>query len=94
MSAKGILGVEDKGKSSDAILYIKYNNKTQKTKKISSLTPEWKEIFKFPVNFKDRSVNQDLIIFIDNYFFFEAITLFVLRAQRLEFCGRYLFRRL
>jgi len=62
VNAKGILGVEDKGKSSDAMLHIKYNNKVQKTKKIASLNPEWKELFKFPINFKDRSVKTDYFI--------------------------------
>lgn len=56
MGAKNILGVEDKGKSSDAILCVNMNKKVLKTKKISSLNPEWKEILKFSIDFKDRSV--------------------------------------
>lgn len=47
MAAKNILGVENKGKHSDAILFLKFNNKVVETKKISSLNPEWKEVFKF-----------------------------------------------
>ncbi|KAL4493478.1 hypothetical protein ABPG72_007486 [Tetrahymena utriculariae] len=67
VSAKGILGVEEKGKYSDALFNIKFNKKDAKTKVIQSLNPEWKEVFKFPINFKDRTQIPFLYCYLEDY---------------------------
>lgn len=50
------MGVENKGKSSDAKLKVLFNKKSETTKVVKSLNPEWNETFSFKINFNDRSV--------------------------------------
>lgn len=64
MKAEGILGVEKKGTSSDAYAFLTLGKKERKTKVIKSVNPEWNEVKKFKVDYKDITVIIFYIIII------------------------------